>query len=167
MFHVANLRKPFGFLFIILSSYPGVIVSVNFTVLSWRQGEKIIMDMAHNSNRVNSLFFSSSSPFCGMRNRQRHGANLRPIVGLAIVGLMKGAFKSLFLLNCFVSAFQRCILSAALHETISGDETLFCHSSPSRWAILRRWIVCMSVCVCVLGEKQCPSFCPIQEHKGV
>lgn len=90
------------------------------------------MDMAHNSNRVNLaflflfLFFVLSSfSFCGMRNRQRHGANLRPIVGLAIVGLMKGAFKSLFLLNCFASAFQRCILSPALHETIAEDETLF------------------------------------------
>lgn len=102
-------------------------MSVNFTVFVV-DGGKIIMDMAHNSNRVNSGFFS----FCGMRNRQRHGANLRPIVGPAIVGSMKGAFKSLFLLNCFASAFQRGILSPALHETISGDETPFYHSSQSR-----------------------------------
>lgn len=85
------------------------------------------MDMAHNSNRVNSGFFV----FCGMRNRQCHGANLRPIVEVAIVGSMKGAFKSLFLLNCFASAF-RGILSPALHKTIGGDETPFCHSSQSR-----------------------------------
>lgn len=72
---------------------------------------------------------------CGMRIRQRHGANLRPIVGLAIVGLMKGAFKSLFFLIelfcvCFSTSpfsLQSCtrqsvgmkLLSAILH---SSDE---------------------------------------------
>lgn len=60
-----------------------------------------------------------------MRNHQRHGANLRPIVGLTIVGRMKAAFKSLFLLNCFASAFQRGIFSPALPKTIGGDETPF------------------------------------------
>lgn len=104
-------------------------MSVNFAAFVVDGGGGITMDKAHNSNRVNSGFFF---PFCGMRNRRRHGANLRPIVGPAIVGSMKGAFKSLFLLNCFASAFQRGIFSPALHETISGDETPFYHSSQSR-----------------------------------
>lgn len=55
-------KKNSSFLFLIFSSYPSVIVSVNFTVFVV-DGGKIIMDMAHNSNRVNSGFFS----FCGMR----------------------------------------------------------------------------------------------------
>lgn len=54
--HVAYLRKPVPFLFIILSSCPSVIVSVNFAAFVV-DGGKIIMDMAHNSNRVNSGFF--------------------------------------------------------------------------------------------------------------
>lgn len=125
--HVAYVKKKnSSFLFVILPGYQSV--SVNFAALVVDRG-KIIADMAYNSNRVNLVF---SISFCGMRNRQRHGANLRPIVGQAIVGSMKGAFKSLFLLNCFASAFQRGILSPALRETISGDETPFYHSSQSR-----------------------------------
>lgn len=73
------------------------------------------MDKARDSNRVNSEV-SFFPPFCGMRNRRRHGANLRPIVGPAIVSPMKGAFKSLFLLNCFASAFQRGIFSPSLAQ---------------------------------------------------
>lgn len=131
MVHVAYLRKPASFYLSFFLVYPGVIVSVNFTAFVVDRG-KIIMDMAHNSNRVNVSVFFFFFSFGDIRNRQRHRVNLRPIVGPAIVGSMKGAFKSLFLLNCFASAFQRGILSPALHKTISGDETPFYHSSQSR-----------------------------------
>lgn len=120
------------FLFIVLSTYPSLIVPVNFTGFVIERGKKsswtwltIQIESIWHFFFFSFFFVLSSFSFCGMRNRQRHGANLRPIVGPAIVGLMKGAFKSLFSLNCFASAFQRCILSPALHETIAEDETLF------------------------------------------
>lgn len=120
------------FLFIVLSTYPSLIVPVNFAGFVIERGKKsswtwltIQIESIWHFFFFSFFFVLSSFSFCGMRNRQRHGANLRPIVGPAIVGLMKGAFKSLFSLNCFASAFQRCILSPALHETIAEDETLF------------------------------------------
>lgn len=98
-----------------VTSYPSVIVSVNFFVVVVDGRRGITVDKARDSNRVNSEV-SFFSPFCGMRNRRRHGANLRPIVRPAIVGPMKGTFKSLFLLNCFASAFQRSIFSPSLAQ---------------------------------------------------
>lgn len=44
------------FLFIVLSTYPSLIVPVNFAGFVIERGKKIIMDMAHNSNRVNLAF---------------------------------------------------------------------------------------------------------------
>lgn len=106
-------------------------MAVNFAA-SAADGGEIVADVTHNSNGVGASVILWLVPFGGIRKRQRHRVNLRPIVGPTIVGSMKGAFKSLFLLNCFASAFQRGILSPALHETIGGDETPFCHSLQSR-----------------------------------
>lgn len=84
-----------------------------------------------------------------MRNSRRHGANLRPIVGPTIVGSMKGAFKSLFLLNCFASAFQRGIFSPALPKTIGRDETSFLPFFPVQMSNIKKMNgVCVCVCVC-------------------
>lgn len=126
---VLSKKTSFFFVSLNVTSCPSAIVSVNFAVC-WRRGEN---HHGQGSQFKSSQFFCGVfPPFFGMRNRRRHRANLRPIVGPAIVASMKAAFKSLFLLNCFASAFQRGIFSSALHKTISGDETLVYRSFKSR-----------------------------------
>lgn len=166
--HVAYLRKPVPFLFIILSSYLSVVVSVNFTAFVGERKNH----HGHGSQFKSSQFGFFFFPFCGMRNRQHHGANLRPIVGPAIVGSMKGAFKSLFLLNCFASAFQRGILSPALHETISGDETSFLPFFPVQMSDIKEMnsvhvCMCVSVCVFFWEKSSAPAFVRYMGIKGL
>lgn len=128
--------------------------------------------MAHNSNRVNSVvfFFFSLPPLCAMRNRQRHGANLRPIVGPAIVGSMKGAFKSLFLLNCFASAFQRGILSLSLARDNQWGWNSFLPFFPVQMSDIREMnsaSVCVCACVCFGGKSSAPAFVQYMNIKGL
>lgn len=61
--------------------------------------------------------------------------------------------------------FNMAFSPPALHKTISGDETPFYHSSQSRWAILRRWMVC--VCVCFGGKSSAPAFVQYMSIKGL
>lgn len=115
--------------------------------------------------------------FCDMRNRPRHGANLKPIVGQRrpLLARWKAHSSHFFFLSSFFSywivsppLFNRgTSLLPPLHqnppptrtphyphpnpETIGGDETplLPFFAVRSGWAILRRWMVCVCACVSV------------------
>lgn len=130
--HVNAHLNSFHLVIILALSLSGA--SLNFTRFVVNQ--RIITNRAHNSSRVNSIFFLFFPPpcfsLCGVKNSQRHGANLRPIVGRAIVGLMKDAFKSLFLLNCFASAFNVAFFGQSCTRQFLGMKLLFHHSSWSR-----------------------------------
>lgn len=147
-----------------VTCYPSVIVSVNLAVLVVK-GEKITMDRAHHSNQVNSVFlFSTPLLFLWHEKQATSWGEPEAYCGAGHCWLDESRIQVTFLIELFVSAFQHDVFSPALLKTITRDETPFYHSSQSRWAILRRWIVC--VCLCLCCWKQCPSFCGLHEHKG-
>lgn len=159
------------FLFIVLSTYPSLIVLVNFAGFVIERGKN---HHGHGSQFKSSQFgisfsfpffsFFLLSPFVAWETGNVMGRTWGLLWGWPLLAWWK-AHSSHFshwivLRPLFSVAFslQRCTRQSLRMKLF------FCHSSVSRWAILSRWIVC--VCLCFWGEKQCPSFCPIHEHKS-
>lgn len=115
--------------------FPDPHVSLNLT--GGRRGRwGIIMDMAHNSNPVNSSFsfsfFLSFFPSLWHEKPTASWGEPEAYCGAApLLAPWKAHSSHFFLLNCCASAFQRCILFPSLCTRQSGGMKLHSAILPS------------------------------------
>lgn len=114
-----------------VTCYPSVIVSVNLALLVVKGEKSPWTGLTIQIKSILSFFFSTPPPLWHEKQATSWGEP-EAYCGAGHCWLDESRIQVTFLIELFVSAFQRDVFSPALLKTISRDETPFYHSSQSR-----------------------------------